>query len=111
MTNHQITVPKKSKKSSAAPVSDAAPIDIKPTRRPSAKGKKSGESPAKKASAGKVAKAKKPTRSPSIPPTPEEIQLRAYFISERRHRLDLPGDASSDWLEAIRQLQAELARS
>lgn len=43
-------------------------------------------------------------------PTNEQIRLRAYFISERRHRLALPGDASSDWLEAKRQLLAEPGR-
>ncbi len=39
--------------------------------------------------------------------TDEQIQMRAYFISERRRRFDLPGDANSDWLEAKRQLVAE----
>jgi hypothetical protein len=39
----------------------------------------------------------------------EEVRLRAYFIAERRHRFDLPGDADSDWLEAKRQLLSELA--
>jgi hypothetical protein len=43
-------------------------------------------------------------------PTDKEIQLRAYFISERRHRFALPGDASSDWLEAKRQLLSESGR-
>jgi hypothetical protein len=33
--------------------------------------------------------------------------MRAYFISERRHRLGLPGDSNSDWLEAKRQLLSE----
>ena len=33
--------------------------------------------------------------------------MRAYFISERRRRFDLPGDANSDWLEAKRQLLSE----
>ena len=68
----------------------------------------------KPASAGKkriVAKApvaKKSKPVPSIEPGDEEIATRAYFISERRHRLALPGDASSDWLEAKRQLFVEL---
>ncbi|PYL08956.1 MAG: hypothetical protein DME34_03440 [Verrucomicrobia bacterium] len=50
----------------------------------------------------------------SIPPTSaaepfdEMVRTRAYFIAERRHRLGLPGDASSDWLEAKRQLVSEL---
>ena len=40
-------------------------------------------------------------------PTDEQIRLRAYFISERRRRFALPGDAESDWLEAKRQLLFE----
>jgi Protein of unknown function (DUF2934) len=40
-------------------------------------------------------------------PTDEQIQTRAYFISERRSRFDLPGDANSDWLKAKRQLLSE----
>ena len=40
-------------------------------------------------------------------PSDDEIRLRAYFISERRRRFALSGDADSDWLEARRQLLAE----
>lgn len=40
-------------------------------------------------------------------PTDEQIEMRAYFISERRRRFGLPGDANSDWLEAKRQLLSE----
>jgi hypothetical protein len=40
-------------------------------------------------------------------PPDEQIRLRAYFISERRRRFALPGDADSDWLEAKRQLLSE----
>jgi hypothetical protein len=40
--------------------------------------------------------------------TDEEIRVRAYFISERRRRLDLAGDATSDWMEAKRQLLSEI---
>jgi hypothetical protein len=40
-------------------------------------------------------------------PTDEQISMRAYFISERRRRLALPGDANSDWIEARRQLLTE----
>jgi len=52
------------------------------------------------------------TEAPPVPatafdPTDEQIQMRAYFISERRRRFDLPGDANTDWLEAKRQLLAE----
>lgn len=37
----------------------------------------------------------------------EQVRLLAYFISERRRRFALPGDAESDWLEAKRQLLSE----
>jgi hypothetical protein len=40
-------------------------------------------------------------------PLEDAVRLRAYFISERRRRFALPGDAESDWLEAKRQLLAE----
>jgi len=42
--------------------------------------------------------------------TDEDIGLRAYFIHERRHKMGWPGDATSDWVEAERQLAAESAR-
>jgi len=43
-------------------------------------------------------------------PSDDVVRLRAYFISERRRRFALPGDAESDWLEAKRQLLAEARR-
>lgn len=43
-------------------------------------------------------------------PSDEQIRVRAYFISERRRRFGLPGDAESDWLEAKRQLLSEAHR-
>jgi hypothetical protein len=79
------------------------------TVRPSATGRKSPR-PARKKSAPKPAKKKAPKpaeQARKAEPSEEEIRLRAYFISERRHRLALPGDASSDWLEAKRQLLSE----
>ena len=42
-------------------------------------------------------------------PTYEQVQLRAYFISERRRKLGLPGDESHDWLTAERELREELS--
>jgi hypothetical protein len=45
--------------------------------------------------------------SKPVEPSEELIRLRAYFISERRRRFALPGDAESDWLEARRQLLSE----
>jgi hypothetical protein len=49
-----------------------------------------------------------PEAGGSVEPSDEQIRLRAYFISERRRRFALPGDAESDWLEARRQLLSEL---
>ena len=42
--------------------------------------------------------------------TTEEIALRAYFIAERRDAMGWPGDSTSDWIEAERQLKAEARR-
>jgi hypothetical protein len=41
--------------------------------------------------------------------TDEAIRVRAYFISQERIRLAIPGDPKSDWIEARRQLLAELS--
>jgi Protein of unknown function (DUF2934) len=43
-------------------------------------------------------------------PSDEQIRVLAYFISERRRRFALPGDADSDWLEARRQLLSDTHR-
>jgi len=54
------------------------------------------------------ANASAPVQASGLPePADETIRLRAYFISERRRRFALPGDAESDWLEAKRQLLSE----
>ena len=63
---------------------------------------------AKKAAVEKIEAESAPVATKSFDPTNEQIQMRAYFISERRRRFDLPGDANSDWLEAKRQLLAEV---
>ena len=41
----------------------------------------------------------------------EAIRIRAYLISEQRERVGIPGDANSDWIEARRQLLAELGEN
>ncbi len=61
------------------------------------------------------AKASKPKAAPVVKKKPvsisnEDIALRAYFIAERRHKMGWPGDSTSDWVEAERQLRAEAAR-
>jgi hypothetical protein len=78
----------------------------KAPRRASSKARKTSAKKAPQAAAAKKTTLPKSTAAGSQP-TDEQIRLRAYFISERRHRLRLPGDASSDWLEAKRQLMSE----
>ena len=46
---------------------------------------------------------KKAARRPSV----EQIQLRAYFIAERRRQLGLPGDETADWVQAEKELSTE----
>ena len=69
---------------------------------------------ARETSARKVAtvgKASSPNETAeNAEPSDEAIRFRAYFISERRRRFALPGDAESDWLEAKRQLLSEAGR-
>ena len=38
----------------------------------------------------------------------EQVALRAYFIGERRRKLGFPGDETSDWVEAKREIFEEL---
>jgi DUF2934 family protein len=68
---------------------------------------KKASSPRKKTASHK--KSAPRTAAPHI--SDEAIRTRAYFIAERRERMSLPGDADSDWLEARRQLLAELGES
>ena len=41
-------------------------------------------------------------------PSNEQIALRAYFIGERRRKLGFPGDETSDWVLAEREISEEL---
>jgi hypothetical protein len=75
-------------------------------------GRSTSSRPRKSPGSKKRAAEKLPTDAAPIPaivfdPSEEQISMRAYFISERRRRLALPGDANSDWIEAKRQLLAE----
>jgi hypothetical protein len=76
-------------------------------RRTSGAPKKSKAGEKKSTAARKAKPATQRSSVRSAEPTEQQIRMRAYFISERRHRLALPGDASSDWLEAKRQLLSE----
>ena len=109
-------MPKKNKivqtKNEAPPETGGSPTGVKITktpvaRRTSLKGKAS-ESARKKGSVARKGKVSMPPEAgTTAAPSDQEIRLRAYFISERRRRFALPGDADSDWLEAKRQLLSE----
>jgi hypothetical protein len=109
-------VPKKNKivqgKNQAPPEAGGSPAGMKITKTPAARrrsttGKTAGPAPKKTATAltGKVSMP--PEAGTMAGPSDEQIRIRAYFISERRRRFALPGDADSDWLEAKRQLLSE----
>jgi len=89
-----------------ADVSEGNGAAAKPARRVPVKPKKAATAGAKRATKRSVSK--KASAGATSQPTDEEIRIRAYFIAERRHRLALPGDAHSDWLEAKRQLLSEI---
>ena len=56
-----------------------------------------------------TATAKRPGRSSKADELSfEQVQLRAYFIGERRKSLAIPGDETSDWVQAELELKAEL---
>jgi len=41
-------------------------------------------------------------------PSYDQVQLRAYFIGERRKSLGITGSETSDWVQAELELKAEL---
>jgi hypothetical protein len=38
----------------------------------------------------------------------EQVAPHAYFIGERRQKLGTPGDQTSDWVQAERELLSEI---
>jgi hypothetical protein len=103
-------VPKKNKitqNENAGSTPNGTKIDKKPSARRSTSAKKSTAA-GKKKTAAKTNIVKSSKSVPAIEPTDEEIRIRAYFVSERRQRLALLGDANTDWLEAKRQLLSEI---
>jgi Protein of unknown function (DUF2934) len=94
----------------SAPVEPAAETKRVTTKRRSTAGKKTKVTGKTRSSSARAKPTPNHFTAGLSEPTEEEIRTRAYFISERRHRLALPGDASSDWLEAKRQLLSESGR-
>lgn len=61
---------------------------------------------------------KTPTKTPAkkdavnpVQPSDEDVRVRAYFISEMRIRISMPGSAEADWIEARRQLLEERSKA
>jgi hypothetical protein len=111
-------VPKKTKivqGKNETPPETGGPFKVQADKRNRARrttaSRKPREIGARKGATGQRAKASMPREATGIgEPSDEAIRLRAYFISERRRRFALPGDAESDWLEAKRQLLSEAGR-
>jgi len=109
-------VPKKNKivqgKNQAPPEAGGSPDGMKIRKTPAARRtsttrKTAGPAPKKTATARTGNVAMPPEAGTMARLSDEQIRIRAYFISERRRRFALPGDADSDWLEAKRQLLSE----
>jgi hypothetical protein len=117
--NTNQSVPKKTKiaqSENQAPAEAAgSPAGMKisktPRARRTATTRKASGPAAKKSSVARTEKVSMPAEAGTMAePSDDAIRLRAYFISERRRRFALPGDAESDWLEARRQLLFEIDR-
>ena len=114
--NTNQSVPKKSKivqsKNLAPPEAGASSPAVESTKAPRARRaatnrKRPGSRDKKIAAPQKEKISMPPEAGEPTEPLDDQIRLRAYFISERRRRFALPGDAESDWLEAKRQLLSE----
>lgn len=100
----------KSKKSDIEKPGKAKKAD-KPAKEKKVEARKTATAkPAAKATPKPAAAKPKKTIAPEPAISLDDISLRAYFISERRQAMGWPGDSTSDWIEAERQLKAEAAR-
>ena len=103
----------KVKATSSKAVKTPAKKIAKPAKQDTATTTTALETKVKKAASKSTATPKTTTPLPatSAPHIPrEDIQLRAYFISERRQTMGWPGNSSTDWIEAESQLVAEAKR-
>ena len=110
------SVPRKTKivqsKNQAPPEAGGSPAGMKirktPTARRISNTRKTSVPAAKKSPVARTEKVSMPAEAGTMAePSDDAVRVRAYFISERRRRFALPGDAESDWLEAKRQLLFE----
>jgi hypothetical protein len=109
ITNTNQAVPKKSKivqsKNHAPPETGGTSSEVKPRRAPRVRRGATGR---KTPTTESATVSMPPEAGTPTEPSDDAIRVRAYFISERRRRFALPGDAESDWLEAKRQLLSEV---
>jgi hypothetical protein len=114
--NTNQSVPKKTKivqsKNQAPAEAGESPTGMKIRKTPAARRtsttRKTSGSARKKSPVARTERVSMPAETENMAhPSDDTIRLRAYFISERRRRFALPGDAESDWLEARRQLLSE----
>jgi hypothetical protein len=113
-------VPKKNKTVQAEtsvggpPEAAGSPSEMKIKKTPAVRRtpatRKSAATRVKSVTARKIKVSQPAEAGQGMEPSDEEIRLRAYFISERRRRFALAGDAESDWLEARRQLLSDTRR-
>ena len=114
--NTNQSVPKKNKivqaKTGGPSEAGGSPAGMKikkaPTVRRASTTRKSTGPARKKTATARIPKVSMPSETGTrAGAADEQIRIRAYFISERRRRFALPGDADSDWLEAKRQVLSE----
>jgi Protein of unknown function (DUF2934) len=99
-----------------APIAESAPLKKTLTKPSVAKAKAVAPVAAVEATKAPVEAIKAPAPKKSAPKkkagvivTLEQIQLRAYFIAERRKNLGLAGDEAADWVQAEKELRTEAA--
>jgi outer membrane biosynthesis protein TonB len=85
------------------PAEPAAPVTVEPKKVEAKKVKRSTKGISKS-----VSKKSASVNATRVKPTFEQIQVRAYFISERRRKLGIPGDQHHDWMAAEQELRTEL---
>ncbi len=101
---------KSTSKSGPAKALPPAAKAVKASRKVAVKSAVAAPTKSKKVTCEAVGKAKTTTPSPALPEigvSPDEIKLRAYYISERRETMGWPGNSSTDWIEAETQLLKE----
>ncbi len=110
-TTKKTTTTKRAAAKIAAPVVFTNQVPAPATVTKPKRAKATKPAAAKKAAAPKTTKTTRTRKPAAIAAgfTMEDIGLRAYFIAEKRQQCGQHGTPEGDWLEAERQLRAELA--